>query len=105
MITHIPSRGLLIAISFVAINALIFSYRSSTEVKAQGCRTPPYHSAGIRHTWPPTTVVKVNIDSFWSGDRKDAIEDGYDAWEAANLFTCSGVTFNDATNNPTPDGI
>jgi hypothetical protein len=86
MITRIPSRGLLIAISFVAVNALIFSYRASTEAKAQfNCLTPPYDKFGIVHTYPPNTPVKVNIDSFWSGVQKEAIERGYDNKESKRV--------------------
>ncbi|MCA1616949.1 MAG: hypothetical protein LC800_23280 [Acidobacteria bacterium] len=99
-------RMALIALGFIAVNAVILSYRAAPGASAQlGCSPPPFDPHGIRHTWPQDATVNVNIDSFWSGTLLAAIEKGFDKWEASKLLNCSRVTFNDATNNATPQGI
>lgn len=79
----------------------------SYEVNAQvSCRTPPFDQFGIRHTWPQDSRVIVNFDSFWAGDKKNAIEKAFDNWEDAGVrFNCSYVVFHPAANNPVPQGV
>ena len=91
---------------FVFLNALILSQRMQSAANAQAsCRTPPFSPFGKIYTWPQNSTVSVNIDSFWSGAGKEAIEKAFDNWENARFINCSRVTYNPATNNPVPQGI
>lgn len=109
MVTNKRTKLFLMTLTFVCLNAAILSSRYwPAEVNAQvACREPPLADFGIRETWPKFSQVNVNIDSFWGGAKKDAIEKAFDNWEAAGAGSpnCSGMVYHPTTNNPVPDEV
>lgn len=81
---------MLVALGLALANSVILLHRTAPGSAAQvTCRTPPFSQYGIRYTWPQGAQVKVNIDAFWSGSRKAAIERAFDNWEEARFANCS----------------
>ena len=84
----------IVALAFISVNALVLVYRYlPLEANAQTilCKTPPHHEQGIRYTRPQGKHVSVTIDSFWTGQKKDAVEQAFHNWENNSVANCSQV--------------